>query len=97
MSNRNPKTAHLKRHQFQSKGLGTVQGKAPIAIRLPQDVEFVLAEVNQALKKMNLSKADYLRASICDRLKADGIYPDAEGKFNRTNLEMLIETFKVES
>ena len=96
MSNLNPKTDHIERYQFQDKGLGTIQGTAPIAVRLPKEVQAVLQEVNRGLKAKKLSWADYLRSVIYDRLRADGIYPDAQGDFDRAKLEALIQNFNVE-
>ena len=96
MSNLNPKTDHIECYQFQDKGLGTIQGTTPIAVRLPKEVQDVLNEVNRGLKKRKLSWADYLRSVIYAGLKADGIYPDAQGDFDRTKLEALIQNFNVE-
>jgi len=97
MSNPKPKIDHIESTRFQSKGLGTIQGAAPaIALRLPPHVEAVLKEVSRGLKKKKLSRADYLRSIIYDRLRADGIYPDAQGNFDRAKLEVLIKKFNVE-
>ena len=93
MSNPNPKTDHLM--QYNDKGLGTIRGKSPaIALRLPRNIEGVLKEVDQALRKLKLSQADYLRMIIYDQLKKDGIYPDAQGDFDRTKIEILIKKFQ---
>jgi len=97
MTNPNPRTDHIESTRFQSKGIGTVRGKSPsISLRIPPSVEAVLKEVSRGLKKKNLSWSDYLRSVIYDRLKQDGIYPDAQGDFDRTKLEALIQNFNVE-
>jgi len=93
MANLNPRIDHL--GQYRDKGLGTVQGEAAIGVRLPQDVRAVLKKVNQGLKKRKLSQGDYLRSIIYKGLKADGIYPDAQGDFDQAKLDILIEKFKV--
>ena len=87
------KADHLKRYRFTGKGLGTVEAKAPTAVRLPPNFDLVLQELNQALNRLNLSKADYLRTAIFDRLRADQIYPDAQGGFSRFRLNLLVRNF----
>jgi len=94
MANSNPKTDHLKKYEYKDKGIGTLRGKAPIALRLPKSVEKVLEEIGIALKPLKLSRADYLRLIIYDRLKADGIWPDAAGKIDHDNLAALIRGFE---